>query len=186
MTSLPLSQSGWPVCQRTWPHEQTTTFRAALPCHQSRSEAGDRHWRPIVHVETPLELDTPQPLQLDRDGPPNLVIEKEDPDVTREHHSRLAHLPPKASARGRESLIRRHFPGGKGEHMWSSTGLSHPSVMSGRLQTPSMAEIAARSARANERPSSQEDHDLRKPRTSGATSLSRQRCLARTDHVSGR
>jgi hypothetical protein len=67
-----------------------------------QGEAADRRWRPLATIETRLELDMLNPLELDRDGPLDLVIEKESPDDARERHSQLAQLPPQANCRSAE------------------------------------------------------------------------------------
>jgi hypothetical protein len=111
-------------------------FQAGLPCPQSKREAGERRWTPLATMETPLELDMLKPLGLDRDGQLDLVIEKANPDDAREHHSRLAQLPPKARGHGCQSVIRDDLSRAHKEHLWPSTALTHPNVMSAWLQTP--------------------------------------------------
>jgi hypothetical protein len=74
-------------------------------------------------------------LELDRDGPPDLVFQKESPYDMREHHSQFAQLPHQASAHARESLTRDHLSRAQKEHQWSSAALTHTNVVSTWLQS---------------------------------------------------
>jgi hypothetical protein len=95
-----------------------------------------------------------KPLELDRDGPLDLVIEKEIPDDTRDHHLQLAQLPPKASAHGCESLIRDHL---SRAHRGTSVVIDRTHSSESGVGMAAIAKIPhmiARTARANARSSS--------------------------------
>jgi hypothetical protein len=115
------------------------------PCHYRDADAV---------IETSLELDMLKPLEL---GTLELVVENEDPDDTREHHSQFAQLPPKVSAQGCEFLIRVHLSRAQ-KGTPAVIDRTHPTAYDdGMAENAKISEMAARTSRttrANERTSS--------------------------------
>jgi hypothetical protein len=71
-------------------------LQEALPCPWSRWEAAEHRWRPLATIETPLELGMLKPLEVGRDGPLDLIFEKEN------------HLSRTAGAQGARTNLNGH------------------------------------------------------------------------------